>query len=362
MSVADSSLQPGLSSVAGGEVEGGRQPGLGPWQLALRRLRRNRGALAFGALFVVLVTLAAAAPLWAAVAGTTPARNHLSDTIVVDGKTKQVVTFDGVPIGPTWQRKFFLGADNNGRDVAVRLLYGARNSLRIGVAAALITTFLAVVLGMLAGYFRGWTDAVISRSLDIMWAFPPTLLGVALGVSFALGGLQVGPLTIEGDSLWIPTMIIGVIGVVYLARPLRGQVLSLREKEFVEAARAQGAGSLRIMVGELLPNLASTILVFFPLLVANAVLLEAALSFLGAGVQAPAASWGTMLSEGIQLLSTSPHLTIVPGLMLTLTVLSLNIFGDGVRDALDPRAKIRTDKLGAHAGAGTGAAIGGSAG
>ena len=345
MSVADPSVQPGLSPVLdGGQAEAAPAPGLSPWALAVRRLKRNRAALAFGVLFVLLVALAAAAPLWAQIADTTPARNHLSDTIVVNGKSEQVVTFDGVPIGPTWQKKFFLGADSNGRDVAVRLLYGARNSLFIGITAALITVFLAVLLGTLAGYFRGWTDAVISRSLDVMWAFPVLLLGVALGVSLALGGLKIGPLEIQGNSKWIPTIIIGVVGVVYLARPIRGQVLSLREKEFVEAARAQGAGPLRIMFSELLPNLASTILVFFPLLVANSILLEAALSFLGAGVQPPEPSWGTMLAEGIDLLATSPHLTIVPGLMLVLTVLSLNIFGDGVRDALDPRAKVRFER------------------
>jgi peptide/nickel transport system permease protein len=345
MSIADSSVQPDLSPVLDeGQVEGAAAPGISPWALAVRRLRRNRAALAFGALFLVLVALALMAPLWANVAGTTPAKNHLSDTIVIDGKTEQIVTFDGVPIGPTWQKKFFLGADTNGRDVAVRLLYGARNSLFIGITATLITVFLAVVLGLLAGYFRGWTDAVISRSLDVMWAFPVLLLGVALGVSLTLGGLKVGPLEIRGGSLWIPTLVIGVIGVVYLARPLRGQVLSLREKEFIEAARAQGAGPVRIMFSELLPNVASTILVFFPLLVANSILAEAALSFLGAGVQPPEASWGTMLSDGIVLLSTSPHLTIVPGLMLVLTVLALNVFGDGVRDALDPRAKIRLER------------------
>ena len=344
MSIADSSVSSDLSPVVdGGQIEAAPAAGLSPGALARRRLRRNRAALAFGALFIVLVALALAAPLWASLADTTPSKNHLSDTIVVDGKSEQVVTFDGVPISPTWQKKFFLGADTHGRDVAVRLLYGARNSLFIGITAAIITVFLAVVLGMLAGYFRGWTDAVISRSLDVLWAFPVLLLGVALGVSLALGGLQIGPLEISGDSKWIPTLIIGVVGVVYLARPIRGQVLSLREKEFVEAARAQGAGSLRIMFGELLPNVASTILVFFPLLVANSILLEAALSFLGAGVQPPEPSWGTMLAEGITLLATSPHLTIVPGLMLVLTVLSLNIFGDGVRDALDPRAKVRLE-------------------
>ncbi|HWC27958.1 MAG TPA: ABC transporter permease [Solirubrobacteraceae bacterium] len=345
MSIADSRVAPGLSPAEAGEGQAEAAPasGLSPWALALRRLRRNRPALIFGAVFVVLVALALVAPLWAQVADTTPARNHLSDTIVVDGRSEQVVSFDGVPIGPTWQKKFFLGADTNGRDVAVRLLYGARNSLFIGITASLITVFLAVLLGMLAGYFRGWTDAVISRSLDVMWAFPVLLLGVALGVSLALGGLKIGPLEIHGGSLWIPTLIIGVVTVVYLARPIRGQVLSLREKEFVEAARAQGAGPIRIMFGELLPNVASTILVFFPLIVAHAILLEAALSFLGAGVQPPEPSWGTMLSDGVVLLSTSPHLTIVPGLMLVLTVLALNVFGEGVRDALDPRAKVRLE-------------------
>jgi peptide/nickel transport system permease protein len=344
MSIADSSVQPDLSAgLDGGQVEAALAPGLSPWALALRRLRRNKAALIFGALFFILVALALAAPLWAQIADTTPAQNHLSDTIVVHGKTTQVVTFDGVPIAPTWQRKFFLGADSNGRDVAVRLLYGARNSLFIGITASIITASLAVLLGMLAGYFRGWTDAIISRSMDVLWAFPVLLLGVALGVSLALGGLKIGPLHIQGDSKWIPTLIIGVVSVVYLARPIRGQVLSLREKEFVEAARAQGAGPLRIMFGELLPNLASTILVFIPLILANAILLEAGLSYLGAGVQPPSPSWGTMLSDGVVLLSTAPHLTIVPGLMLVLTVLSLNVFGDGVRDALDPRAKVRLE-------------------
>ena len=345
MSIADSSVQPDLSPVTsdGGQAEGAGAAGISAWALALRRLRRNRAALIFGVLFFGLVGLALAAPLWSQIAGTTPARNHLSETVVVNGKSEQVVTFDGVPIGPTWQKKFFLGADSNGRDVAVRLLYGARNSLFIGVTASIITTLLAVLLGTLAGYFRGWTDAIISRCLDVMWAFPALLLGVALGVSLALGGLKIGPLEIQGGSKWIPTLIIGVVYVVYLARPIRGQVLSLREKEFVEAARAQGAGPVKIMFSELLPNLASTLLVFFPLLVANAILLEAALSFLGAGVQPPEPSWGTMLSDGVVLLSTAPHLTIVPGLMLVLTVLALNVFGDGVRDALDPRAKVRLE-------------------
>jgi peptide/nickel transport system permease protein len=162
-------------------------------------------------------------------------------------------------------------------------------------------------------------------------------------VALATGGLHLGPLKIENNSIWIPTIIIGVVNVVYLARPVRGQVLALREREFVEAARAQGAGNLRIMFGELLPNLVSTVLVFFPILLANAVLLEAALSFLGAGVQPPNPSWGTMISDGLRFIVSAPLLTIAPGFMLVLTVLSLNIFGEGVRDALDPRARVRLE-------------------
>ncbi len=338
--------QPGIEGLAAWKAEAEREQvhGLGPWRLGLRRLRRNKVAIGFGVLFVLLVLSCLGAPLWADhVAHTGPNTNHLSDTIKVDGKTTNVVGLDGVPIGPTWSGEFLLGADPNGRDIMVRLLYGGRNSLMIGVAAALITTMLSIVLGTISGYFRGWPDVAIRSLLDVIWSFPVIILGVALGVALALGGLKVGPLSVSGDSLAIPILIIGVVYVPYMARPVRGQVLSLREKEFVEAARAQGAGPLRIMFTEVLPNLASTILVFFTLLIANAVLLESALSFLGAGVRAPNPSWGTMIDDGVDRIATAPHLAIVPGVMLVLTVLSLNVFGDGVRDALDPRAKVRLE-------------------
>ena len=329
------------------EAERERVHGLGPWKLGLRRLRRNKVELFFGFLFVLLVLSCVLAPVWAdRVAKTTATENHLSDVIKVDGKDKNVVGLDGVPIGPQWLKadgKFFLGADRNGRDIMVRLLYGGRNSLMIGVVAAVMTTLLSIVLGVVSGYFRGPTDTVVRAVLDIMWSFPVIILGTALGVALALGGLQIGPIHIAGDSLIIPVLIIGLVYVPYMARPVRGQVLSLREKEFVEAARAQGAGPIRIMFTEVVPNLASTIVVFFTLLIANAILLESALSFLGAGVQAPNPSWGTMIDEGVDRIATAPHLTIVPGLMLVLTVLSLNVFGDGVRDALDPRAKVRLE-------------------
>ena len=319
--------------------------GRSPWHLAWIRLRRNRVALAFGVLFVLIVLFCLAAPLWADhIAHTGPNQNHITDKIVVDGVQTPVVSPEGMPVGPGLRGRYLLGADQNGRDVMVRLMYGGRTSVYIGVAAAIITTVLAVVVGLLAGYYRGWVDALLSRILDVIWAFPVLLLGIALGTTLALGGLRIGGLDISGDSLWIPILIIGLVYVPYMARPVRGEVLALREKEFVEAAVAQGKGPLKIMVSELLPNIISTVIVFFTLNIANNMLLESALSFLGAGVRPPNASWGTMIADGYQTIYTAPHLTIVPGLMIVLTVLSLNVFGDGLRDALDPRATIRAER------------------
>jgi peptide/nickel transport system permease protein len=317
--------------------------GRSPWQLAGIRLRRNRFAILFGVLFVLIVVFCLAAPLWADhVAHTGPNQNHITDRVLVGGRMTDVVSPDGTPLGPGFRGRYLLGADQNGRDVMVRLMYGGRTSIYIGVLAAVITTLLAVTVGVLAGYYRGWVDSVLSRILDVVWAFPVLLLGIALGTTLSLGGLRIGGLQIAGDSLWIPILIIGVVYVPYMARPVRGEVLALREKEFVEAAVSQGKGPLRIMISELLPNIISTIIVFSALNIANNMLLESALSFLGAGVRPPNASWGTMIADGYQTIYTAPHLTIVPGLMIVLTVLSLNVFGDGLRDALDPRATIRT--------------------
>jgi peptide/nickel transport system permease protein len=319
--------------------------GTGPYRLALRRLRRNKVALAFGALFLVIVVLCLAAPWYADhVAHTGPNDNHVTEQIKVGGKVRDVVSPTGVPTGPTWQGRFLFGADSNGRDIAVRLLYGGRNSLLVGFVATLITMLFATIVGLVAGFYRGRVDGVLSRVLDVIWAYPVVLLGIALGTALAVGGVDLGLFTLQGNSLLLPALIIGVVYVPYVAKPLRGQVLALREQEFVDAARVQGAGSVRIMAGEILPNLASTIIVFFPLMVANSVLLEAALSYLGAGVQPPNPSWGTMIGDGISLLPAAIHLTFVPGTMLVLAMLGINIFGDGVRDAFDPRAKIRIEE------------------
>jgi peptide/nickel transport system permease protein len=319
--------------------------GLGPYRLAARRLRRNRAALAFGALFGLIVVLCLCAPLYAEhVAHTGPNANHVTDTVTVGGEQRDVVSPTGQPVGPTWQGRFLLGADQNGRDIAVRLLYGGRNSLEVGAIATLLTIVLATVAGLTAGFYRGVVDGVLARVLDLIWAYPVVLLGIALGTSLSLGGISIGPLELQGNSLLVPALIIGVVYIPYVAKPLRGQVLHLREQEFVDAARVQGAGSLRIMASEILPNLASTIIVFIPLMVANAILLEAALSYLGAGVQPPNPSWGTMISDGIRLIPSAMHMTFVPGVMLVLAVLGINVFGDGVRDALDPHAKVRVEE------------------
>ena len=322
--------------------------GRSPWYLAYRRLRRNRVALAFGGLFILIIVFVMAAPLWANnIADTGPNTGHTTERISVDGVKKDVVSPAGKPIGPVWwgaDGKFFLGADGvNGRDEMVRLMYGGRTSIFIGVMAAIITTILAVGFGLIAGYYRGWTDSVIARAMDVIWAFPVLLLGIALGTALAVGGLQIGPISIPDDSIWIPILIIGFVYTPYMLRPIRGEVLGLREKEFVESAEAQGAGALRVMFGELLPNLWSTIIVFFTLNIANNMLLEAALSFLGAGVRPPNSSWGSMVSDGFDLIYSSPQLTTIPGLMILLTVLALNVFGDGMRDALDPKSKITLD-------------------
>jgi peptide/nickel transport system permease protein len=307
----------------------------------MRLLARNRWATGFGALFVAIVVLCLLAPVYAKdVAHTGPNANHITETVSVGGKQLDVVSPTGVPIGPTWKARFFLGADSNGRDVAVRLLYGGRNSLEIAAIATLLTMLLAVALGTLAGYARGPLDAVLSRVFDVVWAYPAVLLGVALGVALAVGGLDLGLFTLRSGSLLIPAFVIGIVCFPYVARPLRAQALSLRRREFVDAARVEGCGPLRIVLGEVLPNLASTIVVFVPLIVANAILLEAGLSYLGAGVQDPNPSWGTMIADGIRLIPGAVHLVLVPGAMLLLTVLSINVLADAVRDELDPKAAL----------------------
>ncbi len=307
---------------------------------ALRRLLHERSAVIAGTVLAAIVLACLLAPVYASdIAHTGPDANHITEKIAVSGKRLEVVSPTGVPIGPTWTGRFLLGADPNGRDVAVRLLYGGRNSLEIAAIATVLTIVLAVVVALLAGWFGGLLDTLLSRAMDLIWSYPVLLLGVALGVTLAVSGIDLGFTTLRGGSLLLPALIIGVVYVPYMARPLRAQTIELRRREFIDAARQQGLSGLRIMLGEILPNLASSILVFTPLLLANAILLESGLSFLGAGVQAPAPSWGTMIAEGTRLMPEAIHLVLAPGLMLLAAVVSANVLAEATRDALDPRSQ-----------------------
>jgi peptide/nickel transport system permease protein len=298
--------------------------------------------VAVGALLALVVAVLAA-PLWAnLVAESGPGEGHLSGTVEVGGERVHVIDANAQPIGPTWRRHFFLGADAQGRDVMVRLLYGGRNSLLIGVAAALATIALGVALGLVAGYAGGRVDGAISGAVDVLWAFPGILLGVALGAALRDAGVDLGPAEISGSSLLVPILVIAVGTVPYVVRPVRAQVAALRGHDFVVAARGVGMGPGRIMVREILPNVGSTLIVLFPLIVGNAIQLEAALSFLGVGVQKPDPSWGTLIDDGVERLTTAPHLALFAGGLLVLTVLTLNMLGDGVRRAFDPYARRRT--------------------
>lgn len=322
----------------------------GPWRTALRQLVRNRSAMASLAVLVLVVGACVLAPLYAsAVAHTDPFTSNVSGTTVVDGQETPLLapTTGGLglgvtPIGPTWNpTRYFLGVDNQGRDVMARLLYGGRTSLLIGASSALLCCAAATVLGVLAGYFGGVVDAVLARLLDVVWAFPVYLLAICLSVVLLTSGLDLGPVHIGAGSLWLPVLIIAVVYVPYVARPVRGQVMALREKEFLQASIGIGASDLRVMRREVLPNVLPTVIVFLPLMTALNMLTESALSFLSIGVQAPDASWGTIINDGLGLLYTRPAVTLAPGIAIVVTAAALNLLGDGVRDALDPKAKLR---------------------
>jgi peptide/nickel transport system permease protein len=334
-----------------GHAAAGGFAGGSPWALARRRLLRNRIAMAMLGVLLLIVALCLAAPFYADhVAHTDPFQSNLDGTTVVDGKTVPVMQQQtsglglGVtPIGPTWDLEhYFLGADNQGRDVAARLLYGGRNSLLIGGSAALLACILGMIVGLAAGFFGGAVDGVLSRLLDVVWAFPVYLLAICLSTVLLTRGLSFGPFRLESGSLLLPIAIIGLVYVPYAARSVRGEALSLREREFVEAAVGLGASNWRLLWSDFLPNVVTIVIVLLPLLVAIAMLTESALSFLSIGVQPPDASWGTIILDGQGLLYTRPAVALAPGIAIAVTVLALNVFGDGIRDALDPRAKTRT--------------------
>jgi peptide/nickel transport system permease protein len=331
-------------------VVGALPSGASPWTLARRRLLRNRIALAMLGVFVAIVLLCLAAPIYAHdIAHTDPFLTDPNAKTVVNGKRVEVLApsttglgIGSTPIGPTWDpHHYLLGADKQGRDVAARLLYGGRNSLLIGFFAALIACLAGTLIGVVAGFFGGIADGVISRALEIVWAFPVYLFAICLSVILLNQDFVLGPIRIGSESLVLPIAIIGIVYIPYVARPVRGEVLSLRRREFVEAAIGLGASKTRLLRKDILPNVVTTVIVLFPLLMAIAMLTEAALSFLSIGVQPPDASWGTIIQDGDDLIRTRPTVALAPGLAIALTVLALNVLGDGIRDALDPRAKVR---------------------
>jgi peptide/nickel transport system permease protein len=303
--------------------------------------------MAAAALLVLIIAACAAAPIYAHdVAQSDPFTSNLDGSITLGGQPVDIMQsaatgFGVTPIGPTWAPQYFLGADDQGRDVAARLLYGGQNSLIIAGGATIICLVLAALVGIIAGFSGGFVDSVLARGLDVLWAFPVYLLAISLSAVLISSGLKIGPVSISASSLLIPMTIIGVVYVPYVARPIRGQVLSLAQSDFVLAARCIGTPRGRILWKDILPNITTTLIVFAPLMMALNMLTEAALSFLSIGVQPPAASWGTIILDGEGLLYTRPMVAIAPGIAIMLTVVALNFLGDGIREAFDPRAKLR---------------------
>jgi len=309
------------------EIPAKKIEGRSPGRIAWDRLKRDKVALAGGAVVILLIFAAIFAPVLTALLG------HPIDEPHPD----QIDPDLGLPRGALggMSGDYLLGVDPTfGRDVFSRILYGARISLLVAFLAATVSVVIGVVMGIMAGYFGGWVDAVISRVMDILLAFPQLLFSIAL--------VSVMPPTLfglndTGVRVMVLVVVIGFFGWPYIGRIVRGQALSMREREFVDAARSLGAGKAHILFRELLPNLVAPILVYSTLIIPTNILNEAALSFLGAGVRPPTPSWGQMLSEAVSIYQADPMYMVVPGVAIFVTVLAFNLFGDGLRDALDPK-------------------------
>jgi ABC-type dipeptide/oligopeptide/nickel transport system permease subunit len=296
-----------------------------PRQLFWARFRRDRVAVAALVLIAVLVVVAVAAPLVSGALGA-PGPDAV-DAGALDPSF-------GTASGPSASHPF--GVDDNGHDILSRVIYGARVSLEVAFIATLASMLLGVAVGMVAGFYRGWVDGLLSRIIDVVLAFPILLLALGVASACTLGDGCLGGTIKPGLSVVI--VVIVVVNWTYIARIIRGQVLSLREQEFVEAARSLGASNRRILVRDILPNLVAPIVVTSTLLVPQAILLESALSFLGVGVSRPTATWGTMIGDATLGFASQWWYMLFPGLALLLTVLAFNLLGDGLQDALDPRA------------------------
>ncbi|RKS08237.1 peptide/nickel transport system permease protein [Nocardiopsis sp. Huas11] len=307
-------------------------------QIAWQRFRRDGAGMAGGIVVIALILVALLAPLLTAWLGQPPNEFHQD---LVDPLTGGVYRDPDDPaqgIDP-WggmSAEHLLGVEPvNGRDLFSRIVYGARTSLLVATVATVVCVVIGTVLGIVAGYFGGWIDTVISRTMDIFLAFPLLLFAIAL-----VGVIPDGAFGLTGNGLRIGVLvfIIGFFNWPYIGRIVRGQTLTLKEREFVEASRSLGAGSAHIVFREILPNLVTPILVYSTLLIPTNILFEAALSFLGVGINPPTPTWGGMLEGALRFYTTSPHFVIVPGLAIFITVLAFNLFGDGLRDAFDPRS------------------------
>jgi peptide/nickel transport system permease protein len=293
-----------------------------PLQLFWRRFRQDRVALASLAFVVFLLVVALAAPLIVqllGLPGPSVQNPNLTDSF-------------GSPLGPSLAHPF--GVDQLGQDVMSRVIYGTRVALEVGILGTAVATVIGVVIGTLAGFYRGWVDTLLSRLIDVVLSIPILLLGLGIGSACAVRGCLGG--TVQ-PGLGLVIFLIALANWTYIARIVRGLVLSLRESEFVQASRALGASDARIMFREIFPNLFAPVLVYATLLIPLNILLEAGLSFLGVGIRPPTASWGQMIASATPIFNTAWWYMTFPGLALLLTVLAFNLLGDGLQDALNPR-------------------------
>jgi peptide/nickel transport system permease protein len=291
-----------------------RIEGRNPWRLAWERLRKDRVAMVSLVVIVVICLVALFAPLIAGLTGHPPNEQYRDIGL----------TPAGLPVAPS--STFWFGTDDLGRDVLVRVAYGARVSLGVGVLATLLTVVIGVVVGVVAGYAGGVTDTLLSRLIDVVLSFPFLLAAIAL-------------VSVVGPSLTVSVLVIGFFSWASVARIVRGQVLSIKEREYVEAARSLGAGDGRIMLVDVFPNVLAPVIVYTTLLIPVVIVVQATLSFLGLGLEPPTADWGGMINDSRNYYQTSWWFMFFPGVALVITTLAFNLFGDGVRDAFDPRVE-----------------------
>jgi peptide/nickel transport system permease protein len=319
-------LEAEAAAEAGFGLGAGEIAARSPLQLFWRRFRSDRVAIVSLGFIVLLILVALLAPVVVKLVGA-PGPNV---------QNSHALDQFGTPTGPSFARHHIFGVDPLGRDVFARVLYGARVSLLVALVATGLSMIVGVTAGLIAGFFRGWVDTIISRLIDVLLAFPILLLGLGLAAACSLGKGCVGGLIKPG--LTVVIFVIAFVNWTYIARIVRGQVLSLREKEFVESARSLGASNRRIIFREILPNLVAPIIVYATLIIPQNILFEAALSFLGVGVQPPNASWGAMLADATSIFDSAWWYMVFPGVALLMTVLAFNLVGDGLQDALAPKA------------------------